>query len=239
MKRKMAKMMGLLTGISMTALVSAGCGTEQTAQEDMVTVTFMNGDEELGSVETEAGKPLTAESYTDYESAGDDFEGWFETPTYLEVSEVDLSTAEFDKDTVLYGLFKSDAVTEDTRKWYIAGTSETGILATSNWAADISDDDKALLELRKTDNPNEFTITLDLCAGDQFQLIADWAWDTQLGFGYVTDYDSSQMENGGGLSGSDKTSNINVLQDGNYTITIVTNPDDMAQTQFSIVRNGD
>lgn len=101
------------------------------------------------------------------------------------------------------------------------------------------DDDKALFELQKTDNPNEYAVTLDLCAGDQFQLIADWSWDTQLGFGYVTDYDSSQIENGGGLSGSDKTSNINVLQDGNYTITIVTNPNDMAQTQFSIVRNGD
>ena len=139
----------------------------------------------------------------------------------------------------LYVLFKSDTVTEDSRKWYIVGTSETGALATTNWAADIPDDDKALFELQKTDNPNEYAVTLDLCAGDQFQLIADWSWDTQLGFGYVTDYDSSQIENGGGLSGSDKTSNINVLQDGNYTITIVTNPNDMAQTQFSIVRNGD
>lgn len=239
MKRKTAKMMGLLTGISMTALVGAGCGAEETEQTEMVTVTFMNGDEELGSVETEAGETLAADSYTDYESAGDDFEGWFETPTYLEASEVDLSTASFEKDTVLYGMFKSDTLTEDSRKWYIVGTSETGALATTNWAADISDEDKALFELQKTDNQNEYTITIDLCAGDQFQVIADWSWDTQLGFGYVTDYDSSQLENGGGLSGSDKTSNINVLQDGSYTITIVTNPDDMAQTQFSIVRNGD
>lgn len=239
MKRKTGKMIGLLTGMSMTALMSVGCGAEQTDQAEMVTVTFMNGDEELGSVETEAGNPLTADSYTDYESAGDDFEGWFETPTYLEASEVDLSTASFEKDTVLYGMFKSDEVAEDSRKWYIVGTSETGALATTNWAADISDDDKVLFELQKTDNLNEYTITLDLCAGDQFQVIADWSWDTQLGFGYVTECDSSQVENGGGLSGSDKTSNINVLQDGNYTITIVTNPDDMAQTQFTIVRNGD
>ena len=236
MKRAAGKMIGLLKGMSMTALISAGCGAEST---EMVTVTFMNGEEELGSVETEAGKALTEASYTDYENAGDDFEGWFKTPTYLEASEVDLSTAEFEKDTVLYGLFKSDTVTEDSRKWYIVGTSETGALATTNWAADIPDDDKALFELQKTDNTNEYAVTLDLCAGDQFQLIADWSWDTQLGFGYVTDYDSSQIENGGGLSGSDKTSNINVLQDGNYTITIVTNPNDMAQTQFSIVRNGD
>ena len=76
MKRAAGKMIGLLTGMSMTALISAGCGAEST---EMVTVTFMNGEEELGSVETEAGKALTEASYTDYENAGDDFEGWFKT----------------------------------------------------------------------------------------------------------------------------------------------------------------
>ena len=96
-----------------------------------------------------------------------------------------------------------------------------------------------MFELKGTGNTNEFSVTMDLYEGDQFQLIADWAWDTQYGFGYITDYDESQLENGGGLSGNDKTSNINVLQDGNYTVTLVTNPDDEAQTQLSIVRNGD
>ena len=47
------------------------------------------------------------------------------------------------------------------------------------------------------------------------------------------------MENGGGLSGSDSTSNVNVLMDGNYTITLTTNPDNMKQTTISVVRNGD
>lgn len=61
MKRAAGKMIGLLTGMSMTALISAGCGAEST---EMVTVTFMNGEEELGSVETEAGKALTEASYT-------------------------------------------------------------------------------------------------------------------------------------------------------------------------------
>ena len=237
MKKEMTKVVSMVASLSMAAVMCVGCGT---SSAEMVSVTFMNGEEELGSIETEVGKVIEADSYADYESMeGNEFAGWFETPTYLEASAVDMSTATFTEDTVLYGLFKSDSVTEDTRKWYIVGTSDTGYLSTSNWAADISDDEKAMFELKGTGNTNEFSVTMDLYEGDQFQLIADWAWDTQYGFGYITDYDESQIENGGGLSGNDKTSNINVLQDGNYTVTLVTNPDDEAQTQLSIVRNGD
>ena len=39
MKRAAGKMIGLLTGMSMTALISAGCGAEST---EMVTVTLGN-----------------------------------------------------------------------------------------------------------------------------------------------------------------------------------------------------
>ena len=47
------------------------------------------------------------------------------------------------------------------------------------------------------------------------------------------------MENAGGLSGEDNTSNVQVKVDGNYTITLTTNPDNQAQDTLTIVRNSD
>lgn len=214
-----------------------GCGSNE---PEKVQVTFMNGEEILGTVETNKGAILDEANYEVYEDLeGNVFEGWFKTPSYLDASKVDLLSESFEEDTILYGLFKSDSVTEDTRKWYIVGSSSSGLLAISNWAAEISDDEKAMFELVGTGNPNEFSITIDLYSGDQFQIIPDWAWDDQMGFGYVKEYDEVQIENGGGLSGSDKTSNINVVADGKYTITVVTNPDDAAQNSITIEKTGE
>ena len=47
------------------------------------------------------------------------------------------------------------------------------------------------------------------------------------------------MENAGGLAGTDDKANVKVLTDGNYTITLTTNPDNQAQDTLSIVRNSD
>ena len=47
------------------------------------------------------------------------------------------------------------------------------------------------------------------------------------------------MEDGGGLAGTSDKANVNVLVDGNYTITLTTNPDNQAQDTLSIVRNSD
>jgi hypothetical protein len=47
------------------------------------------------------------------------------------------------------------------------------------------------------------------------------------------------MKNAGGLGGTDDTANVEVVVDGNYTITLTTNPDNQAQDTLSIVRNSD
>jgi hypothetical protein len=226
--------------LAMMFMLFSACSNAGTKK---VTVTFIKGEETLGTVQTDAGTVLNSDSYAAYEEDDNaDFLGWFKTPTYLEASRVDLETATFEEDTTLYGCFQSNNVTKDTRKWYIVGTSSCdGVLKDTNWADPNADDQvKQAAQLTATQNAtNEFTITLDLYAGDQFQLVPDWSWDGQLGFGYMKEYDATQVKNGGGLSGSDDTSNITVLQDGNYTITLTTNPDDEALTTFVIVRNGD
>ncbi len=232
----------VLAGSLLATVILAGCG-KSTAKEPVaedITITFMNQDETLGTVSAKAGEVLDAASYESYEATDNgEFNGWFETPTYLESSKKDLTTDTFTKDTTLYGDFRADEVAEDTRLWYVAGTSAKGSLALNNWAADLSDDEKAQFQLTPTGNTNEFSLTIDLYEGDQFQVIHDWSWDGQKGFGKFTDIDPEQMENAGGLGGTDDTANVQVKQDGNYTITLTTNPDNEAQDTLSVVRNSD
>ena len=234
------KKKSLLAGVAMGAMVMAtavsGCGKAEPVE---VTITFMNEDAEVGSITTTAG--AVVEGYESYETIdGYEFLGWFEAPTYVEISQKDLTVDTFEEDTVLYGYFKPMEAAEDTRNWYIVGAGTSKVLADGNWAGVNDDAVKEAAQMTLTGAArNEFAITLDLYAGDQFQLIPDWSWDGQLGYGYFTEIDAAQMENGGGLSGSDSTSNVNVLMDGNYTITLTTNPDNMKQTTISVVRNGD
>ena len=47
------------------------------------------------------------------------------------------------------------------------------------------------------------------------------------------------MESGGGLGASADTANVNVLMDGNYTITLTTNPSNKVQDTLIVTRNGD
>ena len=239
MKKMCYKLMALMTALIFVLCCFTGCG--KNGSSDKIKVTFMNGEETLGTAEVASGKTLTEDDYSKYEKADDNkFMGWFETPTFLDSSKKDLSKDTFTKDTVLYGNFMSDKVTKDSSAWYIAGTSKTGILQKSNWAADADDATKKSLELKATGkNTNEFAITLDLYKEDQFQIIHDWKWDDQKGFGCITTVDTSMMESAGGLAGTSDKSNVNVLKDGNYTITLTTNPDNASQDTITVVRNSD
>lgn len=238
MKKKMRKILGLVLAV-MTVIMSLGACGNGTAQTEKITVTLMNGTTQLGQVTGEKGGTLT--DYAQYEALeGYEFLGWYETPTFLESSKKDLATATFDADTTLYGSFKSKNVTEDTRKWYIVGAGSSSVLAASNWAGTVEDAVKDACQLKATGNAtNEFSITVDLFAGDQFQVIYDWQWNGQKGYGCFTTIDATQMENGGGLAGSADKSNVNVIMDGNYTITLTTDPDNALQDTLVIVRNGD
>lgn len=244
------KYAGVVMGSVLLAATLTGCG--QAAGEEQqetvaevsseLTITFMNGEEELGKVTVNAGEVLAEENYAGYQEVdGAEFLGWYETPSFLESSKKDLAVDTFEESKTLYGCFKSSEVAEDTRVWYLAGTSSKGSLKDNNWAdAGIDEAVKATFQLTATGNAtNEFAITIDLYEGDQFQVIHDWAWDGQKGFGCFTDVDASCMESGGGLGGTEATANVNVLMDGNYTITLTTDPDNAAMDTLVVVRNGD
>lgn len=249
MKKQFKKVLSMTVASVLMMAALSGCGKAEasadagkTGNAAEITVTFMNGEEQLGTATAKAGELLAEADYTQFENVADaSFQGWYETPSFLESSRKDLKTTVFDTDTTLYGSFKSTVVEADTRVWYIAGTSDKGILQNSNWANDsVEEAAREQFCLQETGKaPNEFEITLDLYAGDQFQIIHDWAWDGQKGFGCFTTIDETQMENGGGLGGTASTSNVNVIMDGNYTIRLTTDPDNEAMDTLEIVRNGD
>ena len=247
-----------VTGISCITLICAslvgcsGSGTgssadaasasqDATDNAQQITVTFMEGDALLGTATAKAGEVLSADSYSAYEAKdGSEFLGWYEAPSFIEASKKDLTKDTFEEDTTLYASFSAAEVTEDTRKWYLAGTSQTGPLKDNAWAGDIGQDLIDSFELVPTGEAvNEFAITIDLYEGDEFQIIADWSWNVQKGFGLFTDLDETQFASGGSLGGSEQKANVDVLMDGNYTITLTTNPDNSSLDTVVIVRNGD
>lgn len=249
MKKLLKRTAGLIMAVALTVAALCGCGRNKpgtgndakSSEESILKITFMKDESVLGTAEVKEGAVLSKNDYEKYETGGDvEFMGWYETPAFLDASKKDLSKDTFTKDTVLYGNFKSNSVSEDTRIWYIDGTSDKGSLKESNWAgANVEDSVKSEFELKSTGNNNEFAITIDLYAGDQFQVIHDWSWDGQKGYGYFTGLDNAMFESGGGLGESNNTSNVNVIMDGNYTITLTTNPDDEAHDTITITRNGD
>lgn len=237
MKNQLKKIVTTLILCMTVATMACACGKEDSnkAAKD-ITVTLMNGTDTLATLSAKAGE--TVSDYEKYEKLdGFEFLGWFETPSFIESSKKDLAKDTFEEDATLYGSFKSTQATEDTRPWTIVGTGKGAALALSNWNNACED---ALVTFQPTGkNTNEFALTVDLFNGDQFQVIHDHDWADQRGYGRFQDLDATQFENGGGLGGSDATSNINVIMDGNYTITITTDPDNAALDVFTIVRNGD
>lgn len=242
------KVAGILLAGTLLAVSFCGCGKnnggneEATTKSEVINVTFMNGDTKLGSVSVDVGSTIPDTEYSKFEKAdGTEFLGWYETPTFLSASKRNPSKDLFTKDTTLYGSFKTTEIKEDTRVWYIAGTSEKGVLKDNNWANKaVEESVREQFVLKATGkNVNEFSITIDLYNGDQFQIIPDWSWDGQKGFGRFTEIDTTLFEGGGAIGGTDNKANVNVLKDGEYTITLRTNPDDESFDTLTIVRNGD
>ena len=236
----------LLTLLIAVIAVIGLCACEKTKttptgepQKEEITIRFFNGETLLGELKTFKGE--TVKGYEQFEKLeGYTLTAWYSTPTFLEASKRDLTTATFTSDTKIFGSFKSNEVATDTRSWYIVGEGTSKVLKTSAWAGSSVDDaGKALCRLNPTGNKNEFSITLDLYKDDKFQIIYDWQWDGQKGYGLFEKPDETMFESGGGISGEKDKANVAVLMDGNYTITITTDPDDAKQDVITIKRNGD
>lgn len=211
---KKIKWISLLLVAAMAISLFAGCAKEETK----FSVEYMDGDTVLKTEEVAEGG--TASAWTP-EKEGYTFVGWFATPT--KSVEFDFSKPVTENTKVFAGF---SVYAEDTRTWAIVGSGKGDLLMSSNWGKVIADAHM----LEKTGD-NEYSITVDLYAGDEFQFAINTSWHHKRGFGYletVADASGNEAFTGSGGIGETaaKGQNIKVAMDGNYTITLHTHPGD-------------
>lgn len=198
--------------------ISVGCAPKEKVEE--FTVSFIDGESVLKTVAVKKGENVERWTPT---KEGFDFVEWYGEPTL---------THEFDftnpitADTSIFAGFKKEMVA-DTRIFAVVGSGTSPLLLTSNWGKVINEEHKMI----KDNEKNEYTITLDLIEGDQFQFAINTSWENQRGFGYLektTLADGTVAFSGTGTIGenSAKRNNIKVELSGNYTFTLTTNPAD-------------
>ncbi len=194
---------------------SAGQGGDETGTIHKVTFYDADGTTVLSEEEVADGAAPT--EYTP-EKDGQVFMGWYATPSMTH--EFDFSQPVTEDTSVFAGFMET---VEDTRAFAILGSGKSPLMAASSWGKVINEEHY----MTKAEGENVYTITVDLCEGDEFQFAIDSAWSNQRGGGYLTTTDAdgvSYFSVSGGLSDSTKKANIKCLKDGNYTFTLTTYP---------------
>lgn len=203
------------------ALILVACKPDEDSSTKF-DVNFIDGDTTLRTVQVEEGSLVTRP--TDLESkSGFDFVDWYSTPS--KSHRFDFTQPITANVNVYVGFSQYQ---EDTRDWYVLGSGTSLLLSQSNWGNNITADHELNKEAA---DKNEFSITLDLLAGDEFQFGGE-GWTHKRGFGYLL---TDRLEDGtivfsgagGGLGEvSAKGMNIKVELSGNYTVTLRTYPAD-------------
>ena len=227
----------------MVLTLSVGIASACTGQPEDYTVTFYDGTTVITTREVEEGGKVTEFEPVDvdYEKEGYVFNGWYATSDFTHDWSFDTI---IDKDTNVYSMWSSSK--EDTRQWLIAGSSSAGgPLAEIGWNGGPIEGENGNI-LTKTEGKNEFTITINLYAGDQFQFCIqdeDGVWNTDDSNGGGARGGQYLVENeymsapGTGLG--DGQVNITVSVSGNYTLTLTTDAEDKNVGSITVVRNGD
>lgn len=227
----------------MVLTLSVGIASACTGQPEDYTVTFYDGTTVITTREVEEGGKVTEFEPidVDYEKKGYVFNGWYATSDFTHDWSFDTI---IDKDTNVYSMWSSSK--EDTRQWLIAGSSSAGgPLAAIGWNGGPIEGENGNI-LTKTEGKNEFTITIDLYAGDQFQFCIqddEGVWNTDDANGGGARGGQYLVENeymsapGTGLG--DGQVNITVSVSGNYTLTLTTDAEDKNVGSITVVRNGD
>lgn len=192
----------------------SGQSSEKTASHK-VTFYDEDGTTVLSEEVVEEGK--TATEYTP-EKDGKVFMGWYATPSLTHGFDFSQPVTE---DLSVFAGFMEDK--EDTRTFAILGSGKSPLLSVSSWGKVIEEEHY----LTKAAGENVYSITLDLCEGDEFQFAIDTSWSNQRGGGYLTSTEAggvSYFSVSGGLSDTTRKANIKCQMDGNYTFTLTTHP---------------
>lgn len=194
--------------------------TEESTEEgeaQVFTVTFYDtdGTTVLSTEEVEEGAAAT--EFTP-EKENLVFMGWFATPSLGHVFDF---AQPITADTDVFAGFMENV--EDTRSFAVLGSGTSPLLSISSWGKVIEEEHY----MTKSEGENVYSITLDLCEGDEFQFAIDSAWSNQRGGGYMTTTDldgTSYFAVSGGLAESSQKSNIKCVISGNYTFVLTTYP---------------
>ena len=236
-KAKMKKI-GVLTALIMVFALSLGVVTA--CSQGDYKVTFYDGETVITEKWVNSGEKIEEFTPEDvgYEKEGFAFDAWYATSDF---------TFDWSFDTEITenkNVYSSWYSTEpDTRQWTIAGESSAGgPLREIGWNGGISDANL----LTKSADKNEFTITIDLYAGDKFQLCVQ----DENGVWQSTD-DGTIISRGGqyleeneymsapGTGLGDGQVNITVGTSGNYTLTLTTDIYNNDYGKITVVRKGD
>lgn len=227
----------------MVLTLSVGIASACTGQPEEYTVTFYDGTTVITTREVAQGGTVAEFEPSDvgYEKEGYNFSGWYATSDFTH--DWSFETA-IEQDTNVYSMWTSSQ--QDTRQWLIAGSSSAGgPLAAIGWNGGPIEGANGNI-LTKTEGKNEFTITIDLYAGDQFQFCIqdeDGEWNTDDANGGGARGGQYLVENeymsapGTGLG--DGQVNITVSVSGNYTLTLTTDAVDKNVGSITVVRNGE
>lgn len=243
MARSKLKKISFCMAAAMVLTLSLGIAAACTDGEEGYTVTFYDGTTVITTREVDEGGTVAEFEPSDvgYEKEGYNFSGWYATSDFTH--DWSFETA-IEQDTNVYSMWTSSQ--QDTRQWLIAGSSSAGgPLAAIGWNGGPIEGANGNI-LTKTEGKNEFTITIDLYAGDQFQFCIqdeDGEWNTDDANGGGARGGQYLVENeymsapGTGLG--DGQVNITVSVSGNYTLTLTTDAVDKNVGSIKVVRNGD
>ena len=243
MARSKLKKIGFCMAAAMVLTLSLGIAAACADGEEGYTVTFYDGTTVITTRDVEAGGTVAEFEPSDvgYEKEGYNFSGWYATSDFTHDWSFDTA---IEQDTNVYSMWTSSQ--QDTRQWLIAGSSSAGgPLAEIGWNGGPIEGENGNI-LTKTEGKNEFTITINLYAGDQFQFCIqdeDGVWNTDDSNGggarggqYLVENDYMSAP-GTGLG--DGQVNITVSVSGNYTLTLTTDAEDKNVGSITVVRNGD
>lgn len=152
------------------------------------------------------------------------FEGWFATPDFGHKFDFN---AEINENKSVFAQWSSAQQSLDNRDFYIVGSGTSPILLKSNWGKVLDES----MKMVKAQDKNEYTYTVDLQVGDQFQFSIDSSWHNQRGVGYLKETklsDGTEVFSGASTIGDNSSFRLNIKCEyaGNYTFTLTTHPDD-------------
>ncbi len=226
MKRRITLMLALMLALVMVMGVGTACiPTPAEAKEFTLTLYDQDGMTVLYEIKAEEGK--APEKPADPVKEGYTFSGWFVTPTSSKAFDF---TAAMSEDARAYAQWKT-ADFQDDRDWVLSGSI-------NGWGTQLD----AYHLTKKSGTGNIYELTLDLYEGDEFQLtvllpdgsLSYSSEGARAAFSHVvagTEY----VEGAGGL-GTYK--NITVKADGNYTLSLASDPE-TDNNELTIIRNGD